>query len=171
MPSSFIAWGEHVLDAGGPVMPWIIAASTWMWALIIERIIFLWRILPVRQRRLDYAMATRIPRNCRVARRWCAALAAELVVEAGRDIALVRALVQALPLLGLLGTVIGLVDAFGAVTLHGGHRQAIGGGISDALVATLAGLITALSGLGACALLESKVERLRLSLKFDEAQA
>ncbi len=52
------------------------------------------------------------------------------------------------PLLGLLGTVIGMVKVFAAITTHGvGNPTALAGGISEALITTAAGLSVAIPAL------------------------
>lgn len=52
------------------------------------------------------------------------------------------------PLLGLLGTVIGMVEVFGAISQFGvGNPQLMAGGISQALIATMAGLGVAIPSL------------------------
>jgi biopolymer transport protein ExbB len=49
------------------------------------------------------------------------------------------------PLLGLLGTVTGMIETFHAITLHGtGDPRLMSGGISEALVTTMLGLSTAI---------------------------
>ena len=49
------------------------------------------------------------------------------------------------PLLGLLGTVTGMIQTFQAITLYGaGDPQTMAGGISQALVTTVLGLIVAI---------------------------
>lgn len=49
------------------------------------------------------------------------------------------------PLLGLLGTVIGMIDVFSAIMLHGtGDTALLAGGISKALITTAAGLSVAI---------------------------
>jgi biopolymer transport protein ExbB len=49
------------------------------------------------------------------------------------------------PLLGLLGTVTGMIQTFQAITLFGaGDPKMMAGGISEALVTTMLGLITAI---------------------------
>ena len=53
------------------------------------------------------------------------------------------------PLLGLLGTVIGMIETFQAITLFGtGDPKQMAGGISQALVTTMLGLIVAAPLLG-----------------------
>ena len=52
------------------------------------------------------------------------------------------------PLLGLLGTVIGMVKAFTAITTHGvGNPTVLAGGIAEALITTGAGLSVAIPAL------------------------
>lgn len=58
---------------------------------------------------------------------------------------LVKVLAAVAPLLGLLGTVIGMINTFQAITLFGtGDPQIMAGGISEALVTTVLGLIAAI---------------------------
>ena len=53
------------------------------------------------------------------------------------------------PLLGLLGTVIGMIETFQAITLFGtGDPKQMAGGISQALITTMLGLIVAAPLLG-----------------------
>ncbi len=61
-----------------------------------------------------------------------------------RGQALVKLLAAVAPLLGLLGTVTGMIVTFQAITVFGtGDPQLMAGGISQALVTTVLGLITA----------------------------
>ena len=52
------------------------------------------------------------------------------------------------PLLGLLGTVVGMIRVFSALMLDGaGHPESLAGGISEALITTAAGLTVAIPSL------------------------
>jgi biopolymer transport protein ExbB len=65
------------------------------------------------------------------------------------------------PLLGLLGTVIGMIKVFSAITLVGvGDPTVLAGGISEALITTAAGLSVAIPTLMFHRYLSGKVERL-----------
>ncbi len=84
----------------------------------------------------------------RAAKRFKAHLGAALAASARRTLPVISTLVQVLPLLGLLGTVTGMIQTFEVITVYGGsNRSGIAGGISEALLCTLGGLVTALSGL------------------------
>jgi biopolymer transport protein ExbB len=64
-----------------------------------------------------------------------------------------------LPLLGLLGTVLGMVNTFGAITVQGnGDPAALADGVSQALITTQAGLVAGLPILLLHGWLRSRVE-------------
>ena len=70
------------------------------------------------------------------------------------------------PLLGLLGTVSGIIKSFNAVTAGGlGDPQALSGGIAEALVCTAAGLGVAIPALIAFRYLRGRVERLVIAIE------
>jgi biopolymer transport protein ExbB len=70
-----------------------------------------------------------------------------------------QALVVILPLLGLLGTMSGMIKVFEVITVFGtGNTRGMASGISEALVTTMAGLFTALSGLYFVSDLERRAE-------------
>ncbi|HOK40590.1 MAG TPA: MotA/TolQ/ExbB proton channel family protein [bacterium] len=71
------------------------------------------------------------------------------------------------PLLGLLGTVTGMIKAFNQIRLLGGNVNAtvLAGGISEALLTTAAGLIIAIPLLIFHNFLENKVERIILDIE------
>jgi biopolymer transport protein ExbB len=65
------------------------------------------------------------------------------------------------PLLGLLGTVTGIIHAFSAITTQGiGDPQILAGGIGEALITTAAGLTVAIPALVVYRFLRGTVERL-----------
>jgi biopolymer transport protein ExbB len=65
------------------------------------------------------------------------------------------------PLLGLLGTVVGMVNVFEAITSHGvGNPAVLAGGISEALITTAAGLIVAIPSLIGYRYLRGRVQTL-----------
>ncbi|MHC4137816.1 MAG: MotA/TolQ/ExbB proton channel family protein [Planctomycetota bacterium] len=71
-------------------------------------------------------------------------LAAERV-DLGRHLPLIAVLASLATLLGLLGTILGMVQTFGVITVHGTRDVGrFADGISQALVTTQAGLVTAL---------------------------
>jgi len=70
------------------------------------------------------------------------------------------------PLLGLLGTVVGMIKVFGEITEHGvGNPSVLAGGISEALITTAAGLIVAIPSLVLYRYLRGKVDALVLKME------
>ena len=68
------------------------------------------------------------------------------------------------PLLGLLGTVAGLVQTFNVITVHGANDPALlAGGIEQALLTTQVGLVVSIPLLVLHCLLQSSVEDVELS--------
>ena len=77
------------------------------------------------------------------------------------------------PLLGLLGTIVGMIQSFDIISLTGlGQPHAVTGGVAEALIATAAGLIVAIFTLIPYNYFQSKVERVtedmeRYATKFE----
>ena len=70
------------------------------------------------------------------------------------------------PLLGLLGTVLGMIEVFGVLMRNGGSdAQTLAGGISEALVTTAAGLAVAIPSLALHRYFLRRVEELRVHLE------
>ena len=94
------------------------------------------------------------------------ALTNDLKAEAAKNTGALNALTTILPLLGLLGTVSGMIKVFDVITVFGtGNTRGMASGISEALVTTMAGLFTALSGLYFVANLEHRAEE--MARKFE----
>jgi biopolymer transport protein ExbB len=70
------------------------------------------------------------------------------------------------PLLGLLGTVIGMIDVFAGIDAGGlGNHRALAGGIGEALVTTGAGLSVAIPSVAAHRYLRARAGRLIMALE------
>ena len=75
------------------------------------------------------------------------------------------------PLLGLLGTVTGIIRSFNAIQSGGmGDPRALSGGIAEALIATVAGLCVAIPSLIAYRYLRGKVERIVVEMEKDSVR-
>ena len=75
------------------------------------------------------------------------------------------------PLLGLLGTVGGIIKAFNAITAGGvGDPRMLSGGIAQALITTAAGLCVAIPSLIAYRYLRGRVDRIVIEIEKDAIQ-
>jgi len=82
------------------------------------------------------------------------------VVTLERTHRLVAVLAACLPLLGLLGTVLGMIETFGVLTVRGvAEVDSMAGGISQALITTQAGLVIAVPILLINGLLGARIRR------------
>ena len=172
-----MVWADYIegmsalFEQGGLTLWAILVASLLLWLLIIERYWAHYRELPEFRARLfeewksrratgDYQSFTRIQ-----------ALVADLKAEARHNLPALNALTTILPLLGLLGTVSGMIKVFDVITVFGtGNTRGMAFGISEALVTTMAGLFTALSGLYFVSDLESRADELARRFEADLVQ-
>jgi biopolymer transport protein ExbB len=75
------------------------------------------------------------------------------------------------PLLGLLGTVTGIIKSFNAISLGGlGDPRLLSVGISEALIATAAGLMVAIPSLIAFRYLRGRAEHLVMLMEKDASR-
>ena len=138
-----------LFEQGGMTLWAILVASVLLWFLLVGRYWFYWFQLPGYRENLRKEWLNRPPDlSPALEYRRIGALVGELKAEASRNMLALQALVAILPLLGLLGTVSGMIKVFEVITIFGtGNTRGMASGISEALVTTMAGLFTALSGL------------------------
>ena len=89
-----------------------------------------------------------------------------VVHELGRYLNTLGTIASISPLLGLLGTVFGLIKVFAAITTHGvGDPAVLAGGISEALITTAAGLTVAIPALIGYRYLRGRVDALVVQME------
>lgn len=144
----YLASMRDFFESGGYVLWAIFVVSILLWALIIERYVYLRLVYP---RELQTQLETwrrRIDQRSWFAQKIRAALIFELVTRLGRFLPLIKGLIAVCPLLGLLGTVTGMITVFDVMAVLGTtNPRAMATGISMATIPTMAGLVVALSGL------------------------
>ncbi len=89
-----------------------------------------------------------------------------LVTQLRRHLRIISGVATVCPLLGLLGTVTGMISAFNAVSTVGamGRPELLAGGISEALITTAAGLSVAIPALILHMMLVGRVDRLMIDI-------
>lgn len=93
------------------------------------------------------------------------AIAAELA-PLERELAVLRGMVAAAPLLGLLGTVMGMIATFAALAARGtASTEMLSSGISEALVTTQVGLVVALPGIFGAHAIRRGIDAVALGLE------
>ena len=162
LEQSFVDMWEAIrdfLELGGPVVYLIGCLMVLMWIMIIERFIyFMTRHHEVVKATLDNWNA-RKERKSWYARRIRETMISEVRLTANQYIGLIQACVALCPLMGLLGTVTGMIKVFEVMALMGtGNARAMAAGVSQATIPTMSGMVAALSGLFISVYLQRKAE-------------
>jgi biopolymer transport protein ExbB len=137
-----------LVGQGGPWVVWIFLCGFVMWTLVVERTWYFTRVLPRQTRETVAAWEAR-----RDQRSWCAqqirrAMISRLNNAMSANLMLLRVLVPLSPLLGLIGTVSGMLAVFDSMALRGAaDARAMASGVSEAMICTLTGLAVSISGL------------------------
>lgn len=160
------------MELGGPVLTLIGINILLMWVLIFERILY---FRGERWNRILAAIAEweeRPERRSWNAHRVRETLISQLSESAHTNVNLIKTLVAVCPLLGLLGTVTGMVEVFDVLAITGSaNARAMAEGVSRATVPTMAGMVGALSGVFAATILarlaRDTVDRLDGHLTLD----
>jgi len=149
-----------LMEAGGPVLLLIAALLLVMWTLVFER---LWYFHGALKGDVAAAMdrwEARAERHSVRAHQIREALLSRVTLQINRNLPMIRALITVAPLLGLLGTVTGMIGVFEVLSLSGGgDARSMAAGVSRATIPTMAGMVTALSGVFANTYLRRVAER------------
>jgi biopolymer transport protein ExbB len=187
----------EIVRAGGPLMWPIILCSIGAAAIILERLWTLQdkRVVPrdltqkVRQlieaNQINDKVIAALQQNSALGQLLATALAnrhrsrevimerledsgRHIVHELERFLSTLGTIAGVSPLLGLLGTVTGIIKSFNAIQAGGmGDPRALSGGIAEALIATAAGLCVAIPALISYRFLRGRVERIVVEMEKD----
>lgn len=136
------------INAGGPVLLLVGAAGLILWLLILERWFYLRFVFPRMERHVLAEWRKRENRRSWSARRVREAMIQRVHAKLSTTLPLIQTLIAACPLLGLLGTVTGMIAVFDVVALVGtGDAAAMAAGVSRATIPTMAGMVVGISGL------------------------
>ena len=139
---------SEFIDQGGPVLWVLFAACLLLWLLILERALFIRIIWPGRARDAVDQWNARSDCSSWRARKIREATLSEGDLELHALLPLIQVLVALCPLLGLLGTVLGMIGVFEVIAVSGNDdAQAMARGVYRATIPTMAGLVVALSGI------------------------
>lgn len=148
IPGSVHSNIQAFIELGGPVIWALLAACLLMWFLILERIWFIRFSWPTRFGKIIRDWEARSDRISWKAR----SIRDEQVSRASMDLHALLPLIQILvvlcPLLGLLGTVTGMIGVFDVIALSGNDdAQAMARGVYRATIPTMSGLVVSLTGI------------------------
>lgn len=148
------------LDQGGGVLVLIAILTFAMWTLIFERVwYFKGGLKSDVQAALDQ-WESRSERKSWNAHQIRQALISRVSEKINTNMDMIATMVSLCPLLGLLGTVTGMIEVFNVLAVTGGgDAKQMAGGVSRATIPTMSGMVAALSGLFANTYLTRIAER------------
>ena len=153
-------------EAGGQVLLVIGLLIFVMWLLILERAMYL--LIWHKQAKKDAIKRwkSRDDRASWSAKQIRQKMISQLTIKLNGSIPVIQALVALCPLLGLMGTVTGMIEVFDVMAISGsGNARSMAGGVSKATIPTMAGMVGALSGVFAATWLNRMVKSERTHLE------
>lgn len=155
---SFFDSIQQFLNTGGEVLWIILWTSICLWCLIVERLLFFKYSYPKHRelwinqwegRANKYSKQALFIRDC---------IISEARISMGKTVPIIKMLIALCPLLGLLGTVTGMIHVFDVMAVTGtGNARAMASGVSQATIPTMAGMVIAIAGLYFSKLIEQRV--------------
>ena len=153
------------LEMGGGVLYVIGLLTMFMWALIIERLVYLrmgHKRLVASAQQLWEGRSDHSSWNAHQIRE---RLVSQVSSQVERNIPMIQTCVALCPLLGLLGTVTGMIEVFEVMAISGSSSpRSMAAGVSKATIPTMAGMVAALSGVAMGTYLQRTVSRERALL-------
>ncbi|MDN5850340.1 MAG: MotA/TolQ/ExbB proton channel family protein [Nitrococcus sp.] len=138
----------ELANDGGPFVVWIFAAGVLMWGLILDRVWYFFKVLPRQAAAVRGQWEARDDHASWCARQIREAMISRLNGSMTNGLTVLAVLVPMSPLLGLMGTVTGMLEVFDSIALLGNaDAQSMASGVSAAMICTMAGLAVSISGL------------------------
>ncbi len=159
---SLIELWESVRDfiaTGGSVLYIVAFVLFAMWVLIVERFWFVTRDYPVLRDRIVSEWNARTDTTSWYAHKIRDAWVSEASAKLTQRMNVINTLIAVCPMVGLLGTVTGMIAVFEIMALQGtGNPRLMAAGISMATIPTMAGMVACLSGVFVASKLEGKIK-------------
>ena len=142
-----IAAVREFVERGGDVLLVIAFVTAVMWTLMVERF---WYFRSGHKRelsRIKAAWEARVDHSTWNAQQIRRLLISEASAKLNAGLGMINTTVAVCPMLGLLGTVTGMIEVFDVMAGGGGNTRGMAGGVSKATLPTMAGMVAALSGM------------------------
>jgi len=143
----FHAVGQLII-AGGPFVIWILVAGVLMWTLIFERLWFHRTHLPAMTRSLLGEWQRRPEHQSWMSHQVRSAMISRLNGAMSDNMPMLKVLIPLCPLLGLVGTVHGMLEVFDSMSILGSaDARTMASGVSKAMNCTMTGLAVSITGM------------------------
>lgn len=137
-----------LINAGGLIIWVILGVSIALWGLLFERYLFFWFDYPELKNNIVKQWQVRADKNSWHSEKIRDFLVSEIALNLNKSMLLIKSLIGLCPMLGLIGTVTGMIHVFDVMTyLDSNNARAMASGISMATIPTMAGMVIAISGI------------------------
>ncbi|MFV0448102.1 MAG: MotA/TolQ/ExbB proton channel family protein [Vibrio sp.] len=158
---------NEFMEQGGAVLWWLAAVVAVCWLLVVERIIYLVFTYPKQRKHWIERWHQRTEHNSWHAHAIKQGWIGQAHIALTQNLNIIKVMVAICPMLGLLGTVTGMISVFDVMATQGSSDpKLMASGISLATLPTMAGMVAALAGMfvharlvKTCRLLEMKLEK------------
>ena len=151
---------RDLVAEGGPYVVWIFLCGVLLWTLVIERYWYFSRVLPREAEAMLRQWRMRTEHDSWLARNIRRAMISRLNAGMTQNFPLLRVLVPLSPLLGLIGTVSGMLEVFDSMALRGSaDARSMASGVSHAMICTMTGLAVSITGLYPVFYFQSRARR------------
>jgi len=143
----FVASVRDFVEQGGNVLLVIAFVTAVMWALIYERY---WYFRTQHRRLLEEVRTeweARSDHSSWGAHQIRRMMVSDIRLKLRRGLGPIQTVVKLCPMLGLLGTVTGMIEVFDVMAGGSGNTRGMAAGVSKATLPTMAGMVAALSGM------------------------
>ena len=153
-------------DRGGPVIFILFVVAIIMITLLVERLVFF--INDLKKLSSDRVLEVK---ECPSDNKWIRNKIklkniSILNLESSKNLLTIQGLIALCPLLGLLGTVTGMIEVFDIMAITGtGNARAMASGIARATLPTMTGLFISIVGLFLLTAIKSSIEKATLDVK------
>ncbi len=151
---------QDFIDAGGPVLKVLAVMAFLLWILIFERMFYYRFEMPALVSRVQQAWNARDEHQSWYAEKIRAQYVASSQRAIRGSLPFIKTLIALCPMMGLLGTVTGMIKVFDVMAVLGtSNAREMASGVSAATLPTMAGMVLALSGMYPLAKYEGIVTR------------
>lgn len=159
------------LDTGGSILLVVLFISLIFWTLVIEKYLYFKFVFKPKSKKLKQFWKHRDNSDSWENMQLKQAQVSELNLQLNMNVFTIKMIITLFPLLGLLGTVTGMISVFDSMSSLGTNAKAMAGGISMATIPTMAGMLLAVLGIFAFSridfMIKTKIRRLKDTLLKD----
>ena len=135
------------IEQGGQVLLVIAFVTAMMWTLIVERFWYFRTGFRRESKRIQEIWDARADHSSWNAKQIRRVLISDMSMHLRWGLGTIGTLVALCPMLGLLGTVTGMIEVFDVMATGSGNTRGMAAGVSKATLPTMAGMVAAISGM------------------------